>query len=483
MKNNSEMNLKAFLVLIAAFLIVSTSYAGTSNKEKQPNVLVIFADDMGYGDLSVYGHPTIRTPHLDKMAYEGQKWTNFYSASSVCTPSRAGLLTGRLPIRSGMCSSKRRVLFPDSAGGLPQKEVTIATALKKKNYATACVGKWHLGHLEGFQPLDHGFDYYFGIPYSNDMDRIPGVDAREVCNNPEVRFFNVPLMQNREIIERPADQTDITKRYTEEVVKFIKKNKEQAFFVYLAHSMPHVPLFASEAFNGKSIRGLYGDVIEEIDWSVGQIVHTLKELELEENTLVVFTSDNGPWLTFKENGGSAGLLREGKGTSYEGGMREPTIFWMPGKVKPGIVHETGSTLDIFPTVNSIVGIDIPDDRIYDGVDISKVLFEKEKTTREGIFYYHGTEVYAVRYGDWKMHFKTVENIYETNQKTVVHPRSMLFNLSIDPSEKYDVSQQNPDIIEQLRKVVDAHNKTVKPVENQLEKRIDVNKEGYEKNSL
>jgi arylsulfatase A len=465
------------------FLLIGCQIEQKIEKSSTPNVIIIFADDMGYGDMSNNGHPTIKTPNLDRLAYEGQKWTNFYASSSVCTPSRAGLLTGRLPIRSGMSSSKRRVLFPDSEGGLPQIEITIARSLKQKNYTTACIGKWHLGHLEGFQPLDHGFDYYFGIPYSNDMDRPDGVNAREVCNNPDIKYFNVPLMRNREIIERPANQNTITKRYTEEAIDFIRQNKQSPFFVYLAHSMPHVPLFASENFKGTSIRGLYGDVIQEIDWSVGQIVKTLIEEGLDKNTLVVFTSDNGPWLVFNENGGSAGLLREGKGTSYEGGMREPAIFWWPGKIKPGVIQQIGSTLDLFPTINKIASIDIPNDRIFDGNDISDVLFNLGKSTRENIFFYHGEEVYAIRHGDWKIHYKTLENIYKPQAQIVEHNPPMLFNLATDPSEKYNLAYENTDIIMSFEIILESHLKTIKPVENQLEKRDDLKKEGVEKSSL
>ncbi|WP_052670650.1 sulfatase family protein [Draconibacterium sediminis] len=450
---------------------------------EKPNVIVIFADDMGYGDMSSYGHPTIITPHLDRLAHEGQKWTNFYASNSVCTPSRTGLLTGRLPIRSGMCSDNRRVLFQDSKGGLPQTEITIAKLLKQKNYKTACIGKWHLGHLEGFQPLDHGFDSYFGIPYSNDMDRPEGVNAREVCNNPDIKYFNVPLMRNRDIIERPADQNTITKRYTEETIDFIRKNKQSPFFIYLAHSMPHVPLFASEDFDGTSSRGLYGDVIQEIDWSVGRIIETLKEEGLDKTTLVVFTSDNGPWLVFNENGGSAGLLRDGKGTSYEGGMREPAVFWWPGKVKPGVIQQIGSTLDLFPTINKIAGIEIPNDRIYDGYDISDVLFNHRYSERKNIFYYHGEKVFAIRHENWKIHYKTLENIYTSEAKFVEHDPPMLFNLATDPSEKYNVASENPDIIKSFNKILATHLKTIKPVENQLEKRDDIEKEGVEKSSL
>jgi len=452
-------------------------------KGSLPNIIIIFADDMGYGDLGVYGHPTIKTPNIDQLAFEGLKWTNFYASSSVCTPSRAGLLTGRLPIRSGMCNNDRRVLFPDSEGGLPQSEITISEALKRKNYETACFGKWHLGHLVQYLPINHGFDYYLGIPYSNDMDRLEGIDHYGACINPEVEYFNVPLMQDTIVIERPANQHTITKRYTEEVINFISENKDHPFFIYMAHSMPHVPLFVSEDFKGTSIRGLYGDVIQEIDWSVGRIIQALKENELDHNTLVIFTSDNGPWLYFKEYGGSAGILRDGKGTSYDGGMREPAIFWWPEKIKPGVITDVGSTLDLFPTINSIAGMEIPADRIYDGYDLSPVLFEHEESPRNTIFYYDGTRLFSVREGAYKAHFFTRENVYEENMKIVQHDPPLLFNLEIDPGEKYDISNKHPEVIDHLKQLIESHKKTIIPVENQLSKLIDSTKVGYEKKSL
>ncbi len=310
--------------LVALLLgLVAAAFA----QDRPPNFVVIFADDLGYGDLGVYGHPTISTPNLDRMAAEGMRFTQFYVAASVCTPSRAGLITGRLPVRSGMASSKSRVLFPDSTGGLPDSEITIAELLKRKNYATAAVGKWHLGHLPQYLPTQHGFDSYFGIPYSNDMDKVqPAPPRHELWGEAsKSEYFNVPLVRNEDEIERPAYQPTLTKRYTEEALAFIRKNREKPFFLYMPHTMVHVPLFRSEEFKGVSRRGLYGDAVEEIDWSVGRILDTLHELNLDENTLVVFTSDNGPWLTFDEQGGSAGLLRMGKGSTWEGGMREPGI--------------------------------------------------------------------------------------------------------------------------------------------------------------
>ena len=317
--------------LLAAFMQINAVHA-----ESKPNVVVIYADDLGYGDLACFGHPTIKTPHLDQMAEEGMKFTQFYSAAPVCTPSRAALLTGRYPIRSGMCSDKRRVLFPDSGGGIPASEVTLAEAMKSAGYRTACVGKWHLGHLPQFLPTSNGFDSYFGIPYSNDMDRVADRKmGRKIFLDPKVKYWNVPLMRDTEIVEQPADQTTITKRYTEEAIKFIKQDQKQPFFLYLAHNMPHVPLFRSTDFADKSLRGLYGDVIEEIDWSVGQVLQTLRDEGLDQNTIVWFSSDNGPWLIFDAQGGSAGLLRDGKGSTWEGGMREPTLAWWPGHIPAG----------------------------------------------------------------------------------------------------------------------------------------------------
>lgn len=459
----------AILIFIFISLMFSnqTIFAVEKNSASTTNFVIIFADDMGYGDMGTFGHPTIQTPHLDRLAYEGQKWTNFYVAAPVCTPSRAGLMTGRLPIRSGMCSEKRRVLFPDSNGGLPENEITIASALKEAGYSTACIGKWHLGHHSQFLPTSHGFDFYFGIPYSNDMDRVEEGDYIEINTNPKIDYFNVPLMRNNEIVERPADQRTITKRYTQEAIKFIQQNKEKPFFVYLAHSMPHIPLFRSKDFENISLRGIYGDVIQELDWSVGQIVNTLKESGLDKNTIVVFTSDNGPWLVFREHGGSAGLLSGGKGGTYEGGMREPTIFWSPGKIKPGVVAELGTTMDLLPTFAKLANVQLPSDRVYDGYDIFPVLSGTGKSKRDVVFYYRGTDVFAVRKGAYKAHFITQPE-YGSNVKTIQDP-PLLYNLNVDPSEKYNIAEKHPEIIKEIKNVLAEHLETVVAVENQLEK--------------
>jgi len=440
-----------------------------ANAADKPNAVLIFCDDLGYGDLACFGHPTIRTPNLDRMAAEGQKWTNFYVGASVCTPSRAALMTGRLPIRSGMCSSKRRVLFPDSAGGLPQSEVTIARALKAQGYATGCIGKWHLGHLPQYLPTSHGFDSYFGIPYSNDMDRVKSPKGRAAFLDPKSEYWNVPLMRDEEIIERPANQNTLIKRYSEEAVKFISKDRSEPFFLYLAHNLPHVPLFASDEYKGTSRRGLYGDVIEEIDAGIGRILDTLKKKGLAENTLVVFTSDNGPWLPFNEHGGSAGLLREGKGCTYEGGMREPTICWWPGKIKPGIVRDIGATMDLYTTILKLSGAEVPTDRVVDGLDLRPALFGTGPSPRKTMFYYRGTELYAVRKGPFKAHFITRSGY--RGDKPVRHDPPVLYNLEHDPSEKYNVAKKHPDAIADIMKEVQKHRQELVAGEDQLVKRI------------
>ena len=286
---------------------------------RPPNFIIILADDLGYGDLGCYGHPAIRTPNLDRMAAEGMRFTDFYSAAEVCTPSRAALLTGRLPIRSGMCHDQFRVLRANGAGGLPAEEITLAQALKTKGYATACVGKWHLGNWmnnSAHHPRQHGFDFYFGLPHSNDMNPKPGNPKGAPGRlDQDANWWNAPLFRNEELVEQPADQTSLTRRYTEEALRFIREKKGKPFFLYFPHTFPHAPLFRSAKFQGKSSRGLYGDVVEELDWSVGQILAALREQKLAENTFVFFTSDNGPWLIQGLAGGSAGLLREGKGST------------------------------------------------------------------------------------------------------------------------------------------------------------------------
>jgi arylsulfatase A len=459
-------------IAISSAALSMTTLSRASAKNNQPNVLVIFADDLGYGDLGTFGHPTIKTPNLDRMAMEGQKWTSFYAAASVCTPSRAGLMTGRLPIRSGMCSDKSRVLFPNSLGGLPQKETTIASAVKSVGYKTACIGKWHLGHLPQFLPTKHGFDYYFGIPYSNDMDQVKRMSRKDHMD-PKVENYNVPLMRNEDIIERPADQNTITKRYAEEAITYIKENKDHPWFIYLAHSMVHIPLFASDEFRRKSRRGLFGDTVEEIDAGIGRIIDTLKELDIEKNTMIVFTSDNGPWLPYRQHGGSAGLLREGKGSTWEGGMREPTIFYWPGKIKPGPVADIGSTLDLFATIADLAGAKLPTGRIMDSYDLGPTLFEGKSSPRDVMFYYRGRQLYAARKGAHKAHFITMNAYQKDNQRTEHNP-PLLFNLEHDPSEKYDISADNPEIIEEIIKTVNDHKKNLVEGKDQLANRITKN---------
>ena len=457
------MGFKKYIFFIA-LLFNFWSFYGFQNNNS-PNYIVIFVDDMGYGDLGVFGNPTISTPHLDKMAYEGQKWTQFYSAASVCTPSRAALLTGRLPVRSGMASSKNPVLFPNSLSGLPATELTLAEKLKEKNYKTAIVGKWHLGHTKNYLPNNHGFDYYFGIPYSNDMDKINNNNYWSEYENKELSSdsYNVPLMENFDIIERPVDQTTITSRYVDKTLQLINNYKNDNFFIYLSHNLPHIPLYASKRFLGKSKRGLYGDVIEEIDYGVGLIINELKKLNLDKKTIVVFTSDNGPWLVYKSHSGSAGLLRNGKGTTWEGGVRVPTIFW-GANIKPGLINEIGSTLDIYTTFLALAKIDTQKNMIVDGYDLSETLLRKKESQRDEMFFYKGDELFAVRLGDFKLHLKTTDWFKEPKK----HNPPLLFNLNIDPSEKFNISSKNPEKVKEILELIKVHNLRLVRGKNQLD---------------
>lgn len=445
------------IMMLALWL--SVMVAANAQADRYLNFIVIFTDDLGYGDLSSFGNPVIKTPNLDRMATEGQKWTQFYVAAPICTPSRAGLLTGRYPIRNGMTSAERGVLFPDSDGGLPAGEITIAEVLKQKNYATAAIGKWHLGHLPQYLPTRQGFDYYYGIPYSNDMDFVPGsprywehTDDPNFFANP--KHYNVPLLENEMEIERPVDQTTITRRYTQKAVNYIKENRDRPFFLYLAHSLPHIPLFVFKDFVGRSKRGLYGDVIEEIDWGVGQIMQTLRALDLTEKTIVVFTSDNGPWLAFKTHGGSAGPLRAGKGTTFEGGQRVPTIFWGPGQVKPGLITEMGSTLDLIHTFAALAGAELPGDRKMDGYDLSPVLKGSGGSPRTDFYYWTRGALHAVRSGRWKLHVRQREEV--NYGKVVEMEQPELYDLEADISEKYDRAADYPEVVEKLLQLLAQH---------------------------
>jgi arylsulfatase A-like enzyme len=456
------------LCTLVSVCLCALSAPAPAAADAKPNIIIIYADDLGYGDLGCYGHPTIRTPNLDRMAAEGMRFTDFYSAGEVCTPSRAALLTGRYAVRSGMAGGQRRVMYPNSKGGLPETEITIATGLKAVGYATSMVGKWHLGNHGEFLPTRHGFDSWFGLPYSNDMVRAPNSPkGREAVVHPKSEYFRQPLLRGVEEIERGPDQSQLTKRYTAEAVKFIREHKAEPFFFYFAHTFPHVPLFASSDFAGKSRRGLYGDVVEELDWSVGQVFETLRAEGLAENTFVFFSSDNGPWLSFGEQGGSAGLLREGKGSTWEGGMREPGIAWWPGRIKAGSVNTSlASTMDLFVTCLKLGGAEIPQDRVIDGFDLSPTLFDSKPGMRDTFFYYRGEELFAVRKGIWKMHFRT-QNGYG-QPKPDVHDPPLLFNLGIDPGESFDVAAQHPEVIEELRTAVEKHRATITPVKSQVD---------------
>ena len=468
--------MKNFFLIFCLFLI--TVSCNNLNNESRPNFIVIFVDDLGYGDLGSYGHPTIKTPTLDKLAYEGQKWTQFYSASSVCSPSRAALLTGRLPIRNGMIGSMTRVFFPDSQYGIPDSEITIAEKLKENGYKNAIIGKWHLGHKKEYLPLQHGFDYYYGIPYSNDMDKINGITCcpgprywqQYEKKRPDSSNYNVPLIENNSIIERPTDQTTITKRYSDKAVEFIRDNKKNSFFLYLAHNLPHTPLYASDEFTGKSKRGLYGDVVEEIDHGIGRIIDELERNNLDRNTIVIFTSDNGPWLPFESQSGSAGLLREGKGSTWEGGHRVPGIFW-GGGIKSSVIDDLGSTMDIFPTILEMSKSGQVDDRIIDGLSIKNTLLNLEPSKREKVIFYREREVYALRYRQFKAHFIT-KGVYDypnPDIKTYME-KPLLYNLDIDPSEKYNIADENPEILKKIYEVLESHQNNLNAPEDLLQYR-------------
>ena len=441
--------------LLSFLALLTVSTAGAFASADRPNIIVIFADDLGYGDLGCYGSPTIRTPHLDRMAGEGLRLTDFYAAAPLCTPSRAALLTGRYAVRSGMYGT-RGVYFPDSRGGLPQSEQTLARVLQRAGYATALVGKWHLGVQPGGRPLDHGFDQALEVPYSNDMDRRPDLPASAAgLPTPPVDGWNVPLLRNGEVIERPMDQRTLTRRFTEEATRFIEDRKGQPFFLYLAHVFPHVPMFASPAFAGRSRAGPYGDAVEELDWSVGEILATLRRLGLEQRTLVIFTSDNGPWLAQRDQGGSAGPFREGKTTPWEGGQRVPALAWMPGRIAPGVAPDLAVAFDLFPTALRLAGVPAPAGVEIDGLDLSPLLFSRTALPERPFFYYVREHVQAARIGDWKLH-------YRVPAAAAPETAPLLYHLGRDPGERRNVAAQHPDVVARFQELLRTHLERVVP---------------------
>lgn len=417
-----------------------------------PNIVLIFADDLGYADIGSFGATGYKTPNLDRMAAEGVRLTDFYVPQAVCSASRAALLTGCYPNRIGISGA----LDHRAKYGLSAKEMTIAELVKTKGYATAIYGKWHLGHHPQFLPTHHGFDEYFGLPYSNDM----------WPNHPTNKNYypELPLIENEKVVQLMPDQTQLTTWYTEHAVKFIEKNRARPFFLYLPHSMPHVPLFVSNKFKGKSDKGLYGDVIEELDWSVGQILETLKRLDLDKQTLVIFTSDNGPWLPYGNHAGSAAPLREGKGTAFEGGVREPFIARWPGKIPVRrIIHIPAMTIDLLPTIARLIGAELPSDRTIDGRDIWPILSGRKTAAspHEAFYFYWGNELHAIRVGSWKLHLPHPYRHLEIAGKDGVPGRDVypqiglsLFNLKEDMGESNNVAEQYPEVVKEMMQVVE-----------------------------
>lgn len=456
--------------IVLALLTVVTSCSQTQEQKlahktaENPNIIIIFIDDEGYGDVGCYGATGYETPILDQLASEGMLFTNFYAAQPVCSVSRAGLLTGCYPNRLGFPGA----LFPEDTIGINPAELTIAEMLKEQGYATACIGKWHLGWQKEFLPLQHGFDEFTGLPYSNDMwpndnitgERLPKGDGRG-------NYPVLPLIEGNNVVDSITSlkaQDRLTTIYTEKAVDFINRNTKHPFFLYVPHTMAHVPLGASEKFRGKSEQGLYGDVMMEIDWSVGEIVKALEKNDLTDNTILIFTTDNGPWLNFGNHAGSAGGLREGKMTNWEGGQRVPFIIRWPGITPKGTVcNKLACSIDLLPTFASITNGKLSDNKI-DGVDITSLWKGDFKSTpRETILYYKSDRLNAVRKGNWKLVLPHTWRSYDTEpgndgkrgariEMRIEEPE--LYNMMRDPGERFNVIESYPEKVEEIMVVVE-----------------------------
>lgn len=448
------------LLVLGGFLngLVQTTSAADSKPESKPNFVIIFADDQGYGDLGCFGSTKIKTPNIDRMAKEGRRFTSFMVASPVCTPSRAALLTGCYPKRVGM---HQHVLFPSSTKGLNPAEHTIADHLKAQGYATACFGKWHLGHHPETLPRQNGFDVYLGIPYSNDMNHPdnkgkPKVSSDDLWRDQEsaIKLWNTPLIENEKIVELPVDQRTITRRYTDRAVNFIEENKDRPFFVYLPHSMPHIPLYVPADVYDPDPQNAYTCVIEHIDAEVGRVMDTIRKLGLAKNTYVIYTSDNGPWLRFKNHGGSAGPLRDGKGSTFEGGQRVPCIMWGPGRIPAGTVcNKLAGTIDLLPTIAALTKTPLPKDRKIDGLDISALLMGGNKSPRTEFLHYTSRGILeGIRQGKWKLLVKQKRQPRGKAKKNATPAKSeiFLFDLSTDLGEQNNLASANPTRVAKLQ---------------------------------
>ncbi len=471
-------------ILATLLLTACSTFLAAGSEPPKPNIVILFADDLGYGDLGSYGNPYIRTPNLDQLASEGQRWTDFYVAAPVCSPSRGSLMTGRVSVRTGLYGDRWPVMHPGDSHGFPDSETTIAEMLRDAGYATGMFGKWHLGDAPQYWPSRHGFNVWWGMPYSNDMDQVgaPGTNEtirRMIRGEGDLSWFaknierfhdpkrksawwNVPLIRSTNsdgnyedsIVERPVEQTTITRRLTESAIAFIRTNADRPFFVYLPYSMPHLPVFASDAFKGTSLRGPYGDTVEELDWSAGKIREVIEELGLQDNTLLLFSSDNGPWQKAGgdmpisiELAGTAGPLNGDKATTWEGGVRVPGIFWGPAYVKPATISEIGSTLDMLATAASLAGIEnVPTN---DGIDLSRVLKNGSGGGRDFLPYYSHGKLAAYRRGNYKIHLLDPD----TN-KALETPR--LFDLHQDISEQHDIALTQPELLQQMRDAANTY---------------------------
>ena len=462
--------MKYFLFALSLFFAGSCKPKVAEEKKPAPNVVIVFTDDQGYQDLSCFGSPNIYTPHLDQIAADGLRLTNFYAAQAVCSASRAALLTGCYPNRIGI----KGALFPQSKIGINPMETTLAEMLQEQGYKTGIFGKWHLGHLPKFLPNNHGFDEFMGIPYSNDMWPVDYEGNQVDKNHPKAkRYPQLPFFKNFDVVKEIKtleDQAQLTTELTEAAVDFIERNKDTPFFLYVPHPMPHTPIAVSDKFKGKSGQGRYGDVIMEIDWSVGQIMNKLKEHQLDKNTIFIFTSDNGPWLNFGNHAGSASPLREGKGTAWEGGQREPCVVSYPNGIEGGRVIDTPMmTIDLLPTIAEITGAKLPELKI-DGKSVWDIWTGKSNKSPHDayFFYYKSNELHGVRYNDWKLYFPHTycslngreggKDGYPVNYDMNEIDEIELYDLKNDISESKNVADQHPKIVLEIKSLADEMRK-------------------------